>query len=43
MLLVACSAAFYLASRRSPVNPANVNDEWTGTVAPERARVPANA
>ena len=34
-VLAACALAFYMASRRSPVGPANVNDEWTGS-APTR-------
>jgi PiT family inorganic phosphate transporter len=34
-VLGACAVAFYVASRRSPVGPANVNDEWTGS-APTR-------
>jgi PiT family inorganic phosphate transporter len=35
VLLVAVVTAFYVASRRSPVNPDNVNEEWTGTLVPE--------
>ncbi|MEU4540008.1 inorganic phosphate transporter [Streptosporangium sp. NPDC023825] len=31
---LALSAALYLASRRRPVNAGNVNDEWTGRLAP---------
>ncbi len=28
--LLAVAISFYLASRRNPVNPDNINDEWTG-------------
>ena len=36
------SGGLYLASRRQPVNANNVNDEWTGRVAPVPAvREPA--
>ncbi|WP_214414439.1 inorganic phosphate transporter [Sphaerisporangium fuscum] len=31
------AAALYLAARRAPVDPGNVNDEWTGRVAPAPA------
>ncbi|NHC14841.1 inorganic phosphate transporter [Motilibacter deserti] len=41
VLLVACASAFYLAARKAPVNSENVNDEWTGSVAPQRDGVPA--
>ena len=34
VVLAACAVAFYLASRRSAVNPNNVNDEWSGSVTP---------
>jgi len=47
-LLVAVATAVYLRSRRAPVNPNNVNDEWDGSLtgglnAPEKvaATVPA--
>ncbi len=41
--LVAASVAFYLRSRRTPVHPGNVNDEWTGGVAPTPTPVGAAA
>ena len=31
LVLVAAATAFYLASRRTPVNSESVNDDWTGT------------
>jgi PiT family inorganic phosphate transporter len=31
LVLVAVASAFYLASRRTPVNSESVNDDWTGT------------
>jgi PiT family inorganic phosphate transporter len=34
-LAAAMALAFYLASRRRPVGPHNVNDEWTDGVIPE--------
>jgi PiT family inorganic phosphate transporter len=37
-LAVAMAIAFYLASRRTPIGPDNVNDEWTGTLIPEQRR-----
>jgi PiT family inorganic phosphate transporter len=33
-LLIVFSALLYLRSRRTPVNPGNVNEEWTGTLTP---------
>lgn len=33
-ILIAIAAGIYLRSRRSAVSAHNVNDEWTGTVAP---------
>jgi inorganic phosphate transporter, PiT family len=35
IILVAIAVGIYLRSRGSKVDPNNVNDEWTGTVAPE--------
>ncbi len=35
VILVAIATGIYLRSRGSKVDPNNVNDEWTGTVAPE--------
>ncbi|WP_322752362.1 inorganic phosphate transporter [Frankia sp. Cas3] len=32
--LLAVVISFYLASRRNPVNPDNINDEWTGDGVP---------
>jgi inorganic phosphate transporter, PiT family len=37
VLLLAVVAAIYLRSRKNKVNHENVNDEWTGSVAPEVA------
>jgi inorganic phosphate transporter, PiT family len=37
VLLLAVVAAIYLRSRQNKVNHENVNDEWTGSVAPEVA------
>ena len=34
IILVAVSAFIYLRSRGSKVDPSNVNDDWTGSVAP---------
>ncbi len=42
LVLVACALAFYLNSRGAPVNPENVNAEWTGSVTPP-APVPVGA
>jgi PiT family inorganic phosphate transporter len=42
-VLLAASAAFYIRSRQTPVNPSNVNDEWTGSVTPTAAPVGATA
>jgi PiT family inorganic phosphate transporter len=42
-LAAAMACAFYLASRRRPVGPHNVNDEWTGSVTPETTTVSAAA
>jgi PiT family inorganic phosphate transporter len=39
LVAVVFAGALYLAARRFPVNHANVNAEWTGTLAPERGRV----
>jgi inorganic phosphate transporter, PiT family len=35
IILVAIAVGIYLRSRGSKVDPNNVNDEWTGTAAPE--------
>ena len=35
-LLVVLAGFIYLRSRKTAVGVHNVNDEWTGTVAPER-------
>ena len=43
VVLVAASAAFYLLSRRTPVHPGNVNDDWTGSVVPVGEPVAAAA
>jgi PiT family inorganic phosphate transporter len=43
VVLVAASVGFYLRSRRTPVHPGNVNDEWTGGVAPTPTPVGAAA
>ena len=44
VLLVALAAMFYLRSRKTAVHAGNVNDEWTGSVAPEpKERVGASA
>ncbi len=34
ILLIAIAASIYWRSRKTSVNPDNVNAEWTGTVAP---------
>jgi PiT family inorganic phosphate transporter len=39
LVAVVFAGALYLAARRFPVNHANVNAEWTGTLAPEGERV----
>jgi len=41
IILVAIAGVIYWRSRASKVDPSNVNDEWTGSVAPEP--VPAAA
>ncbi|HEU5354394.1 MAG TPA: anion permease [Actinocrinis sp.] len=43
VVLVACGLGFYLNSRRTPVTAGNVNDEWTGSVAPTPTPVGAAA
>jgi PiT family inorganic phosphate transporter len=40
VILVAFCAALFLLSRKAPVHPGNVNDDWTGTPT---ARTPASA
>ncbi|MCT9933946.1 inorganic phosphate transporter [Planotetraspora sp. A-T 1434] len=39
VVAVAFAAGLYLAARRQPVNHANVNDEWTGKLAPAKEPV----
>ena len=34
VLLIGIAAAIYVRSRKTTVNPENVNSDWTGTVAP---------
>jgi PiT family inorganic phosphate transporter len=41
--LLAAAAAFYLRSRRTAVHPGNVNEDWTGSVAPRREAAPVAA
>jgi inorganic phosphate transporter, PiT family len=43
VVLVGASLAFYLNSRKTPVHPGNVNDDWTGSVAPTADPVGAAA
>jgi PiT family inorganic phosphate transporter len=43
VVLVGCAAAFYLNSRKSAVHAGNVNDEWTGSVAPTPTPATAGA
>ena len=43
VVLAAASTAFYLRSRRTAVNPGNVNAEWTGSVVPGAAGLAATA
>ncbi|HEU5429247.1 MAG TPA: anion permease [Actinocrinis sp.] len=43
VVLVACGLGLYLNSRRAPVTAGNVNDEWTGSLAPTPAPVGAAA
>jgi PiT family inorganic phosphate transporter len=43
VVLAACATAFFLASRRTAVTAANVNSEWSGSVAPARTPVEASA
>ena len=43
LLLAAVCGAFYLLSRRTPINPENVNEEWTGSLAPPSDVEPATA
>jgi inorganic phosphate transporter, PiT family len=38
LILIVVSSGIYWRSRRTRVNPRNVNSEWTGTVAPSGAR-----
>jgi len=38
LILVAVAAFIYLRSRSSKVDPSNVNDEWTGSVAPAESQ-----
>ncbi|MCL2533740.1 MAG: inorganic phosphate transporter [Nocardiaceae bacterium] len=39
-LLVALSVVMYLRSRREPIDPNNVNDDWDGGLAPATATAP---
>jgi inorganic phosphate transporter, PiT family len=39
--LIAFSGTLFVRSRKTPVNPANVNEEWTGTVAPAEPQLVA--
>ncbi|RZS89943.1 PiT family inorganic phosphate transporter [Motilibacter rhizosphaerae] len=42
LVLAACAAGFFVASRRAPVSAHNVNDDWSGSTAPtDHERVPA--
>ncbi|SDT38603.1 inorganic phosphate transporter [Microlunatus soli] len=41
-LLIAASASMYLRSRRTKVDPDNVNSEWQGGVAPADETIPAD-
>jgi inorganic phosphate transporter, PiT family len=43
VVLAGCATAFFLASRRTAVTAANVNSEWSGSVAPARTPVEASA
>jgi inorganic phosphate transporter, PiT family len=43
ILVAAGGAAFYWQSRKTAVSAKNVNDEWTGTVAPTRPKIPVSA
>jgi PiT family inorganic phosphate transporter len=43
LLLAAVCGFFYLLSRLTPVNPENVNEEWTGSLAPPSDREPVMA
>jgi PiT family inorganic phosphate transporter len=36
VILLAIAAAIYIRSRKSAVGVHNVNDEWTGSVAPDQ-------
>ena len=42
ILLAACGA-MYVRSRRTPINPDNVNDEWQGGLAPAPHTAPVTA
>ncbi|MBV9593890.1 MAG: inorganic phosphate transporter [Actinobacteria bacterium] len=43
VVLVILGALFYLRSRRTAVHPGNVNEEWSGSVAPSRSQEPVAA
>ena len=43
IILLAISAAIYIRSRASKVDHNNVNDEWTGSVAPAETQKPQPA
>jgi PiT family inorganic phosphate transporter len=40
-ILVAGAVGMYLRSRRTPINPDNVNEEWEGGLVPPSEREPA--
>ena len=42
-ILVAAAAGIFARSRRTPINPDNVNEEWQGGLAPAAKPVPAAA
>ena len=41
--LLAASGAIYARSRRTPINPDNVNHEWQGGLAPASHTAPVTA
>jgi PiT family inorganic phosphate transporter len=43
VVLVAAAVAFFAGSRKTKVTSSNVNDEWTGTVAPSQSTPLATA
>ncbi len=42
-ILLAASGGIYARSRRTPINPDNVNDEWQGGLAPASDTAPVTA